>query len=117
MAALVTPLWLPLPAGSIEMAPLKEWLGIIWPFPAGVVLAVLGWLLTRPFKGKSPPAGDLWWLYAFIANAALVPIRLIGHACGKIKAASVAAAQSTGKEIHGLFITRIGRGELVAASF
>ncbi|MGO2579545.1 MAG: complex I subunit 5 family protein [Halomonas sp.] len=106
MAALVTPLWLPLPTGSIEMPPLREWLGIIWPFPAGVLLAVVGWLLTRSFKGKSPPAGDLWWLYAFIANAALVPIRLIGHACGKIKAASVAAAQSMEKR----FMVYLSRG-------
>ncbi|MBS3670038.1 complex I subunit 5 family protein [Vreelandella boliviensis] len=93
VAALLTPFWLPLPAGSIEMPPLKEWLGIMWPFPVGVLFAVAGWLLTRPLKGKSLPAGDLWWLYAGIVGAALVPIRLCGNYCAQLKAASVANAQ------------------------
>ncbi len=55
VAALLTPLWLPLPAGSIEMPPMKEWLGIVWPFPVGVLFAAIGWLLTRPLKGKHFP--------------------------------------------------------------
>lgn len=37
------------------MPPLKEWLGIMWPFPVGVLFAAVGWLLTRPLKGKSSP--------------------------------------------------------------
>lgn len=92
-AALLTPLWLPLPAGSIEMPPLKEWLGIIWPFPVGMLFAAVGWLLTRPLKGKSLPAGDLWWLYAGMVGTALVPIRLFGQYCAELKAASVLAGE------------------------
>lgn len=100
-AALLTPFWLPLPAGSIEMPPLKEWLGIMWPFPVGVLFAAVGWLLTRPLKGKSLPAGDLWWLYAGMVGAALVPIRRLGHYCAKLKAASVASAQKTEEILMG----------------
>lgn len=94
-AALLTPLWLPLPAGSIEIPPLKEWLGIIWPLPVGILFAALGWLLTRPLKGKTLPAGDLWWLYAGIVRVALVPIRLFANYCAALKTASVLAAQKT----------------------
>jgi len=93
--ALLTPLWLPLTAGSIEMPPLKEWLCIMWPFPVGVIFALIGWLLTRPLKGKTLPAGDLWWLYAAAVGAVLVPIRWFGRCCGQMKAASVSSAQKT----------------------
>ena len=106
VAALLTPLWLPLPAGSIEMPPVKEWWGIVWPFPAGVAIALLGWLITRPLSGKTLPAGDAWWLYAGVANAALVPLRVIGRRCGQLKSASVAAAQSAEKTSMG-YLSRL----------
>ncbi|EHJ92649.1 complex I subunit 5 family protein [Vreelandella boliviensis] len=105
-AALLTPLWLPLPAGSIEIPPLKEWLGIMWPFPVGVMFAMVGWLLTQPLKGKSLPAGDLWWLYAGIVGAVLVPLRWVGHCCIQIKATSVATAQKTEAMLMG-HLTRL----------
>lgn len=92
-AALLTPLWLPLPAGSIEMPPLNEWLGIIWPLPVGVILAAVGGWATRPLKGKTPPAGDLWWPYARAASAALVPVRLVARGGGRVKAGCVLTSQ------------------------
>lgn len=105
-AALLTPLWLPLPAGSIEIPPLKEWLGIMWPFPVGVVFAAVGWLITRPLKGKSLPAGDLWWIYAVIVGAVLVPLRWVGGYCAQIKATSVVTAQKTEETLMG-YLTRL----------
>lgn len=110
IAALLTPLWLPLPAGSIEMPPLKEWLGIMWPFPVGVMVAVVGWLLTRPLKGKTLPAGDLWWLYAFVVGAVLVPVRAFAHGCGQLKSASVVTAQKAEETFMG-YLTRLLSGE------
>ncbi|CAO1666761.1 NADH:quinone oxidoreductase/Mrp antiporter transmembrane domain-containing protein [Halomonas sp. NYA30] len=110
IAALLTPLWLPLPAGSIEMPPLKEWLGIMWPFPVGVLFAAVGWLLTRPLTGKTLPAGDLWGFYAFVVGAVLVPIRAFGHCCGRLKSVSVVTAQKAEETLMG-HLTRLLSGE------
>jgi formate hydrogenlyase subunit 3/multisubunit Na+/H+ antiporter MnhD subunit len=110
VAALVTPLWLPLPAGSIEMPPVKEWFGIMWPFPVGVALAIVGWLLTRPLNVKPPPAGDLWWLYSGIVGVALVPIRVFTQYCTRLKATSVATMQRAEATLMG-YLTRLLSGE------
>lgn len=101
VAALLTPLWLPLPAGSIEMPPLNEWLGIIWPLPVGVILAAVGGWATRPLKGKTPPAGDLWWPYARAASAALVPVRLVARGGGRVKAGCVLTSQKAEAAVMG----------------
>ena len=106
LAALLTPLWLPLPEGSIAMPPIKEWVGLIWPFPVGVALATFGWLLLRPFDTKAPPAGDLWWLYAGLVGATLVPIRIFSQYCVKLKAASVASARKAEGDVMG-HLTRL----------
>ncbi|HSP31261.1 MAG TPA: hypothetical protein VLO13_04515, partial [Halomonas sp.] len=106
VAALVTPLWLPLPAGSIEIPPLKEWLGIMWPFPVGVILAAVGWLLTRPLNVKAPPAGDIWWIYAGVVSAVLVPIRVFAGYCGRLKSASVVTSKRAEQTFMG-HLTRL----------
>lgn len=106
LAALLTPFWLPLPEGSIEMPPIKEWVGLIWPFPAGVALATFGWLLLRPFRFKTAPAGDLWWLYAGLVAVVLMPIRMFSQYCAKLKTASVATTQR-GEERFMYHLTRL----------
>tara|TARA_R110002020_G_scaffold3879_4_gene17122 strand:- start:1848 stop:2180 length:333 start_codon:yes stop_codon:yes gene_type:complete len=78
----------------------------MWPFPVGVLFAAVGWLLTRPFKEKSLPAGDLWWLYAGMVNAVLMPIRLFGHYVAQLKATSVATAQNAEEMLMG-HLTRL----------
>jgi len=94
VAALVTPVWLP--AGSVEVPPASEWLGLGWPFPVGVMVVVIvvvsgtGWL--RRAAVQAPPAGDLWWLYSVVCLKALSVLRAIARACEKVKMASVAAA-------------------------
>lgn len=93
IAALLTPLWLPLPQGSILMPPLSEWWGIIWPLPVGVLLVTLGVFCLRGLSLNTPPAGDLWWLYARVMGAVLVPIRCTSDYCAKLKASSVTASQ------------------------
>lgn len=93
-AAMLTPLWLPLPADSIAMPPVKEWLGIVWPLPVGVSLVAVGGGVTRSFT-KAPPAGDLWWLYASVVGSVLIPVRVVSHYCGRLKASSVLTAQRT----------------------
>lgn len=105
-AALLTPLWLPLPAGSIEMPPIKEWLGIMWPFPVGVAFIMAVWLLLRPFNIKTPPAGDLWWLYTGLVDVMLVPVRIFSQYCAKLKAASMATSQR-GEEKIMYHLTRL----------
>ncbi|KPQ20396.1 MULTISPECIES: complex I subunit 5 family protein [unclassified Halomonas] len=93
--ALTTPLWLPLPADSVGIPPIKKWLGIMWPLPVGVALTAIGWILLRQRKSKVPPAGDLWWLYAGVIGKALLPIRRFSRWCGELKASSVVASQRT----------------------
>ncbi|MEA2117187.1 proton-conducting transporter membrane subunit [Halovibrio sp. HP20-50] len=100
-AALATPLWLPLPAGSVAMPPLKEWLGIMWPLPVGVVIVAVGGVLLRYVNAKAPPAGDLWWLYAGVTSALLVPMRLIARGCGRVKAACVLASKQAEEALMG----------------
>ncbi|MGE6607570.1 proton-conducting transporter membrane subunit [Halomonas sp. NPDC076908] len=106
IAALLTPLWLPLPANSIVMPPIKEWLGIMWPFPVGLALATLGWLCMRNSRVKAPPAGDLWWLYAIGAATVLAPVRGFSHYCGKLKASSVVKTQQAEETLMG-YLTRL----------
>ncbi|GEN27231.1 hypothetical protein HVA01_08770 [Halovibrio variabilis] len=101
VAALATPLWLPLPADSVAMPPLKEWLGIMWPLPAGVVIVTVGGALLRYVNVKAPPAGDLWWLYAGVTSAVLVPMRLIARGCGRVKAASVLTSKQAEEALMG----------------
>ncbi|MFB9866415.1 complex I subunit 5 family protein [Vreelandella sulfidaeris] len=108
--ALTTPLWLPLPAGSIEMPPMKEWLSLMWPLPVGILVTMVGWLVTRPLNAEPPPAGDAWWLYAGIVGAALVPIKHAANRCGQLKTASVATAQHAEERIMGL-LNRLLSGE------
>ncbi len=92
IAALMTPLWLPLPEGSVIAPPLNEWLGIIWPFPVGVVGMALGLLALRRFDVPTPPAGDWWWGYHSLATLGLSAARLLAARCGRGKTTSVALA-------------------------
>ncbi|RUR33665.1 proton-conducting transporter membrane subunit [Vreelandella nanhaiensis] len=100
-AALVTPLWLPLPEGSVALPPLKEWISLMWPLPVGVMAVWLGGWLTRHLRIGIPPAGDLWWLYAWLAQNVLVAIRGVGQWCNGIKAASVNATLAIEKRVMG----------------
>lgn len=92
-AALITPLWLPLPAESIAIPPLKEWLGIIWPLPVGIALVAVGRLVLRFISVAAPPAGDLWWIYAGVIAAGLGPVKWINHWCSEMKKACVVACR------------------------
>lgn len=92
MAALITPLWLPLPEGSVVPPPIGEWWGIVWPFPAGVMLVVGGVYGLRHVRIKRPPAGDLWWLYSVVAINAVEVASAMAYKCQKVKGASVNAA-------------------------
>lgn len=92
LAALVTPLWLPLPEGGVIAPPLKEWLGIIWPFPVGVIGVAVFMLALRRSKVPSPKAGDLWWMYSPITTVGINASRSAAELCGKGKATSVALA-------------------------
>lgn len=92
IAALITPLWLPLPKGSIVPPPLTEWLGIVWPFPVGVLLFVLVAYWLRKVDGKAPPAGDLWWLYSPLAAHGVKLAQSIGTRCKAVKGACVNVA-------------------------
>ena len=100
-AALVTPLWLPLPEGSVAIPPLKEWISLMWPLPAGIMAVWFGGWLTRHLSIGMPPAGDLWWLYAWLAQNVLVAIRGAGQWCNGIKAASVNATLAIEKRVMG----------------
>lgn len=66
IAALFTPLWLPLPSGSVELPPLTEWWGLMWPYFVGVggIIAGLALLRRWPVSRMRLPAGDAWWVYA-----------------------------------------------------
>ncbi|MGM0833432.1 complex I subunit 5 family protein [Halomonas qinghailakensis] len=94
VAALVTPIWLPLPAGSVEIPPASEWLSLSWPFPVGVMIVVMvvviGASLLRRVVIQAPPAGDLWWLYSVFSVKGLRVIEALARACEKVKMASVA---------------------------
>lgn len=92
IAGLTTPLWLPLPEGSVVLPPVGEWLGIVWPFPVGVLLVVISMYWLRHLSAKRPPAGDLWWLYSVVAINAVEVASAVAHKCQKIKGASVNAA-------------------------
>ncbi|WP_172117274.1 proton-conducting transporter transmembrane domain-containing protein [Halomonas hibernica] len=98
-AALVTPIWLPLPQGSAEIPPLKEWFSLMWPLPVGIVLTWAGWWLTRHWRIRPLPAGDLWWPYAWLVQNALVGVRSAGQWCGDVKAASVGIALAIEKRM------------------
>ena len=105
IAALLTPLWLPLPTGTVTMPPIAEWLGIIWPFPVGVALATMGWLCMRRITINPLPAGDLWWLYAGMVNVVLLPLRAASHYCATLKASSV----ETSKRAEAAFMRYLTR--------
>ncbi|TVP49577.1 MAG: hypothetical protein EA345_06520 [Halomonas sp.] len=105
-AALLTPLWLPLPADTIAMPPTSEWLGIIWPLPVGVALVAVGAVLLRRSNIKVPPAGDLWWLYAKAVGAALVPVAVVSRECAKLKAASVTTSKRAEEAVMS-YLTRL----------
>ena len=88
VAALATPLWLPLP--GTEVPPLAEWAGIVWPFPVGLLALVVALSLRQRVRVSPPPAGDLWWLYALLAGYALQGCQRFSDGLGRVKAASVA---------------------------
>lgn len=92
IAALTTPLWLPLPEGSVVLPPMDEWLGIVWPFPVGVLLVVISFYWLRHLRAKRPPEGDLWWLYSVVAINTVEVASAVAHKCQKVKGASVNAA-------------------------
>lgn len=92
MAALITPLWLPLPEGSIALPPPKEWLGLIWPLPIGVMLVAISVVLLRDRKIAAPPAGDLWWLYRPLVISMVRLTCLFAERCGRVKSGCVRAA-------------------------
>ncbi|RUR29555.1 hypothetical protein ELY33_13145 [Vreelandella andesensis] len=93
IAALVTPIWLPLPVGSVEVPPASEWLSLSWPFPVGVMVVVVGVLIGAGWRRhavvQTLPAGDLWWLYSDLTLRGLRALRVIARACEKVKMASV----------------------------
>jgi formate hydrogenlyase subunit 3/multisubunit Na+/H+ antiporter MnhD subunit len=90
IAALITPIWLPLPDTSMMAPPMEEWLGIVWPFPVGVgVVAVSAYLLRR-VRLTAPPAGDLWWTYSALVVRGLQSVRFISHTCERLKIVSLA---------------------------
>ncbi|PJX14921.1 hypothetical protein CWI66_04955 [Halomonas sp. 141] len=88
VAALATPLWLPL--HGTEVPPLAEWAGIVWPFPVGLLALVVALSLRQRVRVSPPPAGDLWWLYALLAGHALQGCQRFSDGLGRVKAASVA---------------------------
>ncbi|SER88448.1 Proton-conducting membrane transporter [Vreelandella subterranea] len=98
-AALITPLWLPLPAESITMPPLKEWLGILWPLSVGIALVATGRLLLRFINTAAPPAGDLWWLYAGVIAAGLGPVKRINRGCSELKTACVVSCRQAERSL------------------
>lgn len=98
-AALMTPLWLPLPEGSVAIPPLKEWTSLIWPLPAGIMAVWLGWRLMRHVRAGRPPAGDLWWPYAWLAQGVLAGIRACGQGCGGFKKAVVSISLAIEKRV------------------
>lgn len=89
VAALITPVWLPLPEASVAIPPLKEWVSLIWPLPAGVLVVGFGWLLTHRLRIGTPPAGDLWWLYAPLGYTVVNALRLSGAWLKNAKSTSV----------------------------
>jgi len=92
IAALITPLWLPLPEGSVVLPPVEEWLGVVWPFPVGVMLVVIGAYWLRHLRAKRPPAGDLWWLYHPLALKSVDLARIIARQFKKVKGSCVHVA-------------------------
>ncbi|GGC88701.1 complex I subunit 5 family protein [Vreelandella lutescens] len=101
LAALVTPLWLPLPEASVIAPPLKEWVGIIWPFPVGVLSVVVLMLALRRSAISPPPSGDLWWVYSPVAIICISTARSVAGLCGKGKATSVALALKSERAVMG----------------
>lgn len=91
-AALVTPLWLPLPAGSVVLPPLGEWFGIVWPLPVGVAVATCGIYSLRRRRSYDLPAGDLWWLYSPLAIRTMSLARGLAFGCTRAKVLCVNAA-------------------------
>ncbi|MGP8291116.1 proton-conducting transporter transmembrane domain-containing protein [Vreelandella zhanjiangensis] len=89
VAALMTPVWLPLPEASVAIPPLKEWVSLMWPLPAGVLMIGFGLLLTRRLRIGTPPAGDLWWLYAPLGYTVVNALRLSGAWLKNAKSTSV----------------------------
>lgn len=105
-AALLTPLWLPLPEGSVAIPPVKEWVSLMWPLPAGLVAAWGGWLLTHRLRVSPPPAGDLWWVYQPLAMHSVNLMRGLGRACAGIKTRCINIALRAEQ----IFMRRLARG-------
>lgn len=110
VAALVTPLWLPLPAESIAMPPLKEWLGMIWPLLVGMALVAVGSVLRRYINVTAPPAGDFWWLYAGVIAAGQAPVQRFNHWCSELKTTWVASCRKVESTLMD-YLTRILEAE------
>ncbi|WP_249978603.1 complex I subunit 5 family protein [Vreelandella olivaria] len=105
IAALMTPVWLPLPEGSIAPLPLKEWLGVIWPFPAGVMLVAMSVYLVRNVRAAAPPSGDLWWLYSPFAIRLVSLSHWVAYRCHGVKTACIEASLG-GERIVMAWLTR-----------
>ncbi|MCS2609622.1 complex I subunit 5 family protein [Halomonas dongshanensis] len=90
-AALTAPLWLPLPQAS-PVPPLKEWWGLVWPLLAGVFMVACAVALLHRRRGRLPPAGDAWWLYAVAARALYRPLAQVGERLARMKQACVELA-------------------------
>lgn len=105
-AALLTPLWLPLPEGSVAIPPVKEWVSLMWPLPAGLAAAWGGWLLTHRLRVSPPPAGDLWWVYQPLAMHSVNLMRGLGRACAGIKTRCINIALRAEQ----IFMRRLARG-------
>lgn len=105
-AALLTPLWLPLPEGSVAIPPVKEWVSLMWPLPAGLATAWGGWLLTHRLRVSLPPVGDLWWVYQPLAMHSVNLMRGLGLACAGIKTRCINIALRAEQ----IFMRRLARG-------
>lgn len=101
VAALLTPLWLPLPENSVVTPPVNEWWGIVWPFPVGVVLVVMGVYGMRSVQANHLPAGDLWWWYQRCAIQVMGLARRIARASQRVKAHCVSIALASEQSAMG----------------
>lgn len=101
VAALVTPMWLPLPDASMMAPPIDEWLGVVWPFPAGIGVVAVSVYVLRSVRLTVPPAGDLWWIYSALVVRGLQTVRRFARACERLKIASVAHSLVLEKALMG----------------
>ncbi|MGO2147180.1 hypothetical protein [Halomonas sp.] len=64
-----------------------------------LMIAALVCPFDRHWRTRPPPAGDLWWPYAWLVQNALVGVRSAGQWCGDVKAASVGIALAIEKRM------------------